>query len=106
MRLAFSIFKLGTLKSPRVITAMQLTYTDFSEKSIPLAQWVSLQAPSSFHVPKDDITDGVRDAQRLHFSTKERRPQADDCLLSQQRSVALSRTDISAHAPSLKPILS
>ncbi|GFO47789.1 hypothetical protein PoB_007429400 [Plakobranchus ocellatus] len=46
-----------------------------------------LRAPSSFHDPNDNITGGIRDSQRLHFSTKERRPQADDCLLSQQSSV-------------------
>ncbi|GFO24849.1 hypothetical protein PoB_005135400 [Plakobranchus ocellatus] len=46
-----------------------------------------LQAPSSFHILNDDITDGVRDSQHLHFSTNERRPQADDCRLYQQRSV-------------------
>ncbi|GFO10956.1 hypothetical protein PoB_003746100 [Plakobranchus ocellatus] len=28
------------------------------------------RASRSLHVPNDDITDGIRDAQRLHFSTK------------------------------------
>ncbi|GFO06907.1 hypothetical protein PoB_003341200 [Plakobranchus ocellatus] len=64
-----------------------------------------LRISCSFHVPSDDISVGVRDAQHFHFITKVRPPQVDHCLLSQQYScLFLSRNSSHLLTSCLRPV--
>ncbi|GFN76746.1 hypothetical protein PoB_000325200 [Plakobranchus ocellatus] len=63
-----------------------------------------LMAFRSFHIPNDHIADGVRDAQRFHFTTQVTRPQVDHCLLSQLRCRSQSTGSSHQSTDSPRPV--